>query len=260
MLGLPVEDIIRTGGVPGVVTARVVRTEQHPDAAQDRSGSGSTPATARTPRLVRGVQLRARRRRAAGLARHGDARRPHDRPARHPRHRLRGHALLGARARPRRRPQRHPRAGRRQPARRALRRRALGLRDDVVLDVDVTRNRPDCWSYIGVARDLAAKLGVAFTPPTPPEPKVVDERPVTTVEIVDGDRCGRFTSTVHRRRGRRPVGAVDGRAPDRGRHAPDQQRRRRQQLRDARARPAQPRLRPGDAGRRRLPHPPGPRR
>ena len=37
----------------------------------------------------------------------------------------------------------------------------LGLRDDVVLDVDVTRNRPDCWSYIGVARDLAAKLGVA---------------------------------------------------------------------------------------------------
>ena len=75
-------------------------------------------------------------------------------------------------------------------------------------------------------------------------------RPRTTVEIVDGDRCGRFTSTVLVRRRRRPVGAVDGRAPDRGRHAPDQQRRRRQQLRDARARPAQPRLRPGDAGRR----------
>ena len=42
---------------------------------------------------------------------------------------------------------------------------ALGLRDDVVLDLDVTRNRPDCRSYVGVARDLAAKLGVPFTPP-----------------------------------------------------------------------------------------------
>ena len=73
-----------------------------------------------------------------------------------------------------------------------------GLRDDVVLDVDVTRNRPDCWSYVGVARDLAAKLGVAFTPPVPPAPKVDDDDggPRTTVEIVDGDRCGRFTSTV----------------------------------------------------------------
>ena len=34
MLGLPVEDVIQTGGVPGVVTARVVRTESHPDAAK----------------------------------------------------------------------------------------------------------------------------------------------------------------------------------------------------------------------------------
>ena len=37
---------------------------------------------------------------------------------------------------------------------------ALGLRADVVLDLDVTRNRPDCWGHLGVARDLAAKLGV----------------------------------------------------------------------------------------------------
>ena len=47
---------------------------------------------------------------------------------------------------------------------------ALGRRDDVVLDIDVTRNRPDCQSYIGIARDLAAKRGVPFTPPAPPAP------------------------------------------------------------------------------------------
>ena len=33
-LGLPVEDVIHTGGVAGVITARVVRTERHPDAAK----------------------------------------------------------------------------------------------------------------------------------------------------------------------------------------------------------------------------------
>ena len=42
--------------------------------------------------------------------RHGDARRSHDRVARHPRHPVGRHALLGARARARQRPQRHPRA------------------------------------------------------------------------------------------------------------------------------------------------------
>ncbi len=43
---------------------------------------------------------------------------------------------------------------------------ALGLTLDVLIDADVTRNRPDCWGYVGIARDLAAKLGVEFRPPT----------------------------------------------------------------------------------------------
>ncbi len=73
---------------------------------------------------------------------------------------------------------------------------ALGRRDDLILDVDVTRNRPDCHSYVGVARDLAAKLGTAFRPPAPPLVTNGDEAVTTTVDIVDGDRCGRFTSTV----------------------------------------------------------------
>src|SRR4029078_12161254 len=33
-LGLPVEEVQSTGGVAGVVTARVLRTEAHPDAAK----------------------------------------------------------------------------------------------------------------------------------------------------------------------------------------------------------------------------------
>lgn len=71
----------------------------------------------------------------------------------------------------------------------------LGIAPDVLIDVDVTRNRPDCWGYIGIARDVAAHMGVEFRPPTP---ELVFDGPERTapVEIVDGDRCGRFTSVV----------------------------------------------------------------
>ena len=71
----------------------------------------------------------------------------------------------------------------------------LGIEPDVVIDVDVTRNRPDCWGYVGIARDVAAAMGIEFRPPTP---ELVFDGPERTapVEIIDGDRCGRFTSVV----------------------------------------------------------------
>ena len=72
---------------------------------------------------------------------------------------------------------------------------ALGVRPDILFDLDLTRNRPDCWGYIGIARDLAARMGVEFRPPQPPLPELGPERRAP-VELVDGDRCGRFTSTV----------------------------------------------------------------
>jgi phenylalanyl-tRNA synthetase beta chain len=72
---------------------------------------------------------------------------------------------------------------------------ALGVTADAVFDLDITRNRPDAWSHRGVARDLAAHLGVPFTDPSPP--LVIDgpER-VAPVTIEAPDLCGRFTSTV----------------------------------------------------------------
>ncbi|MGI9646641.1 MAG: phenylalanine--tRNA ligase subunit beta [Ilumatobacteraceae bacterium] len=72
---------------------------------------------------------------------------------------------------------------------------ALGLHPDVLIDADVTRNRPDAWGYVGIARDVAGKLGVAFRPPSPELP-VTGEPRSAPVEIVDGERCARFTSTV----------------------------------------------------------------
>jgi phenylalanyl-tRNA synthetase beta chain len=72
---------------------------------------------------------------------------------------------------------------------------ALGLAEEVVYDLDVLRNRPDAYGHVGVARDLAARFGVAFTPPSG---TVVADGPSrsASVEIVDGDRCPRFTSIV----------------------------------------------------------------
>jgi phenylalanyl-tRNA synthetase beta chain len=72
---------------------------------------------------------------------------------------------------------------------------AIGLSPDVLIDADVTRNRPDCWGLVGVARDLAAKLGVEFRPPAP-ELVVAGAARTATVDIVPGQGCGRFTSTV----------------------------------------------------------------
>jgi phenylalanyl-tRNA synthetase beta chain len=47
---------------------------------------------------------------------------------------------------------------------------ALGIEPDVVFDITVEGNRPDAWSMAGIARDLAARLGLPFTLPEPPPP------------------------------------------------------------------------------------------
>jgi phenylalanyl-tRNA synthetase beta chain len=72
---------------------------------------------------------------------------------------------------------------------------ALGLTPDVLIDAEVTRNRPDCWGYVGIARDLAPRLGTELRPPRPTLVPTGPER-TAPVELVAGDRCGRFTSTV----------------------------------------------------------------
>lgn len=71
----------------------------------------------------------------------------------------------------------------------------LGIRPDVLFDLDVTRNRPDCWGYVGIARDVAAQMGVDFRPPRPTAPDLGPTR-TAPVDLVAGDRCGRFTSVV----------------------------------------------------------------
>ena len=70
-----------------------------------------------------------------------------------------------------------------------------GLAHDVVFDIDLTRNRPECWGVIGIARDLAASLGLPFQVPGAPV-ALSGESMSASVDIVDPDRCGRFLSAV----------------------------------------------------------------
>ncbi len=83
---------------------------------------------------------------------------------------------------------------------------ALGLRTETVFDIDLTRNRPDCWGHRGVARDLGAHLGVTVTPPV--DMLVAPGAPRSaSVALLDGERCPRFTTLVI-------SGVVVGHSPD----------------------------------------------
>ena len=196
-LGLAVEEIIHVGAtVDGVITARVVRTERHPDAAKVHrvyvdAGDGrerhvwcgafnmqagdvvplATPGTAMPdgrviePKPILGIQsdgmLCSARELGLGDDHAGIVILPADTPLGMP---------YGE---------------------------ALGLSGETVYDLDVTRNLPDCFGYLGVARQVAARLGAPLIPRVAAI-DATDGAPTrqASVELVDGDRCARFTSTV----------------------------------------------------------------
>ena len=73
----------------------------------------------------------------------------------------------------------------------------LGVEQDVLYDLEVNANRPDAMSVAGVARDLAAALGVPFSfPERSVERTGPDANELATVEIIDPDLCGRFAARV----------------------------------------------------------------
>ena len=71
------------------------------------------------------------------------------------------------------------------------------LADDSVIDVEVTSNRGDCLSHIGIARELAAATGKPLSLPKIDFPEM--DRPASEfidVEIREPDLCGRYTARV----------------------------------------------------------------
>jgi phenylalanyl-tRNA synthetase beta chain len=73
---------------------------------------------------------------------------------------------------------------------------ALAITPDVVFDLDITPNRPDALSMAGIARDLAAALGLPFSIPASTTP--VDQTVVAAADVAveDFELCPRLTGTV----------------------------------------------------------------
>jgi phenylalanyl-tRNA synthetase beta chain len=68
---------------------------------------------------------------------------------------------------------------------------------DSILNVDVTPNRPDCLSMMGIAREAAALSGGAAREPDstyPEEGEPIEGR--ASVEIADSDLCSRYVATL----------------------------------------------------------------
>jgi len=76
--------------------------------------------------------------------------------------------------------------------------RYLGL-DDVILEIAVTPNRPDCLSHIGIAREVAALFGLKVKKPVI---KLTESSEQTaawaSVEILDLENCPRYSARVVR--------------------------------------------------------------
>jgi phenylalanyl-tRNA synthetase beta chain len=70
---------------------------------------------------------------------------------------------------------------------------------DVLLDIDVTTNRPDCMNHLGLAREAAVIFGAPLRrPPSQPEEAADKASDAASVAIEDFQGCPRFTARVIR--------------------------------------------------------------
>ncbi len=72
----------------------------------------------------------------------------------------------------------------------------LGL-DDTVVEYEITSNRVDCFSVLGIAREAAATFGLEFVPPAVKETgNGEDVNDYIKVTVKDADLCTRYTARV----------------------------------------------------------------
>jgi len=72
---------------------------------------------------------------------------------------------------------------------------------EAVLELELTSNRPDCFSVYGIAREVAAASGAALAPPPTAGPAVTGGAPAAeaiAVQVADPDLCPRYGARVIR--------------------------------------------------------------
>ncbi len=76
---------------------------------------------------------------------------------------------------------------------------ALGLKDTVV-EFEITSNRPDCLSVLGLARETAVSFGKEWTDPTPKKPVPMNDgdkiENYLSVDIQNTEKCYRYSARV----------------------------------------------------------------
>jgi len=71
------------------------------------------------------------------------------------------------------------------------------LDDDCVIDIEVSSNRGDCLSHIGIARELAAAIGTELKlPAVGLDESEKDVSDFAAVEIAEPALCGRYTARI----------------------------------------------------------------
>lgn len=72
----------------------------------------------------------------------------------------------------------------------------LGL-DDSIIEYEITSNRVDCFSVLGIAREAAATFDKKFVPPVVTETgNSEDVNSIVKVTVKDADLCSRYTARV----------------------------------------------------------------
>ena len=67
---------------------------------------------------------------------------------------------------------------------------------DVVYDLEIHANRPDCLNHWGIARELGTHYGATLQLPDLTPPPVRDQENLASVEIQDPDLCPRYTARL----------------------------------------------------------------
>lgn len=70
--------------------------------------------------------------------------------------------------------------------------------DDFVLDFDLTSNRPDCLSHLGVAREIAVIEGRSLDRRNGDSMRIKPGQQISSVEILDSDLCPRYAARIVR--------------------------------------------------------------
>ncbi|MCX7820998.1 MAG: phenylalanine--tRNA ligase subunit beta [Brevinematales bacterium] len=68
--------------------------------------------------------------------------------------------------------------------------------EDYILEVELTANRSDCLSVLGIAREISAALNLPINIPLPTIESNLEEIPV--VEVIDDENCPRYSARVLR--------------------------------------------------------------